>query len=280
MIQLLFRHLKMLISVFLGVGILTYLFCLFVLTPQYRSTAIMYPPNTHAFPHLVAGGMRFGYDKEIGEHVEILQSIPVKTKVIERFNLGEHYEIEKDNPYYQDLLFEEYDENIGVSRSLNKSIVITVLDKDPKISAQIANSLIELSDLHKSEIIKSNLRFAAEAAEKNYLTKNVIVNTMADSLNRMRENGEVVWNLGEERKSGKYIHYEIQYFKELDALYGFKNRYEELVSLLSQEVPKSYIVSEAYPTSKSVFPKKGLTAILMGGICSLSVLLYLKLKEV
>ncbi len=223
--------------------------------------------------------MRFGYDKEIGEHVEILSSNPVQQSLIIKFNLGEHYDIKKDSPYFNHLLLERYKQSISISRSINKSIQITVLDEDPIIASSIANELIIIADKHKSEIIHSNLRQAANSAKKSYLNKQNFVNQMSDSLKTLRDEGEVVWNLGEERKSGTYINYEIQYLKELDQLYAFKGRFEEMESLLNQEVPKSYIISNAIPSSKAVFPRKGLSALLMGVFASLIALIGIQMKQ-
>ncbi len=279
MLKILLRHYKTLLVVFLSFGISTYFFCLFFLSPKYQSVAVLYPPNTHSYSHLVSAGMRFGYDKEIGEHVEILESNTVKESLITKYNLGEHYDIDIESPYYHDILLNKYDDNISISRSINKSIQIIVLDENPKLSAEMANSLINLADNHKSEIIHSNLKQATISSKFSYLNKNKSVTQMSDSLISLRNAGEVVWNLGEERKSGRYINYEIQYRKELDQMYGFKTRYEELESLLSQEVPKSYIISKAIASSKAVFPRKGLSALLMACIATTIVIIGLQLKE-
>ncbi len=279
MIKSVFRHIKILVLVFLIFGVSTYLFCSYFLSPMYQSVAVLYPPNTHSFSHLVSAGMRFGYDKEIGEHVEILESNPVKNSLIQQYDLGEHYKIDKESPYFNDLLLETYNDNISISRSINKSIQITVLDEDPRLSAEMANSLISLADQHKSDIIHSNLKQATNSAKISYENKHTSVRLMSDSLNALRNMGEVVWNLGEERKSGRYSNYEMQYRNELDQLYSFKTKYEELESLLNQEVPKSYIISSAISSSKAVFPRKGLSALLMGGIAALAVFIGLQIKE-
>ncbi len=279
MIKAFLKHFKLLLIVFVVFSLSTFLFCLFFLSPKYQSIAVLYPPNTHSFSNLVSAGMQFGYDKEIGEHVEILRSNPVKNVLIEKFNLGEHYEIDKHNPYFKDLLLEKYEKNISISRSINKSIQIRVLDKSPELSASIANELIKIADKHKSEIIHSNLKQATNSAKSSYDTKQEIVNIMSDSLTRLRNQGEAVWNLGEERKSGRYINYELQYRKEMEQFYGFKTKYEEMASLLNQEVPRSYVISNAVSSSKAVFPRKGISSILMGTIASLIVFVSLQLKE-
>ena len=87
---------------------------------------------------------------------------------------------------------------------------------------------------------------------------------MTDSLEHLRQAGESVWTYGEERKSGRYINYELQYRKELELYHKLKVRWEELDQLMAEEIPRSYVVSEAQISAKPSYPKKALTSLLVG----------------
>ncbi len=263
---------------FLLSGTLTFLVTKFLITPKYQSTAVIFPPNTHANIHLVSAGIRFGYDKEIGEQLEILNSTAVRDALVQEFDLVNQYQIDPKDAFWQEKLIQEYDRNISLNRTINKSIEIVVRDKSPERAAAMANRLVVLADAHLSEIVHKNVALAAESASKSYQEKAQIVAEMTDSLEALRQAGESVWSFGEERKSGRYQNYELQYRKELDRFLELKMRWEELDDLLKESVPKSYVVSTAIANSKPVYPKKALLSLLAGALAVGIYLAFRKLK--
>lgn len=280
MIQYIRERWGTLFLIFLVTGTIAYLIAKFAITPRYGSQAVIFPPNTHANIHLLEEGLRFGYDKEIGEHIEIMNSSKVRNAIIKTFNLSEHYRIDTTDRYYNAKLQKKYDKNISIMRTLNKSIHISVEDEDPKVAAGIANKIVEFSDNHKSTMVKENVRLAMESACKAYVEKEEVIVVMTDSLETLRQAGESVWTYGEERKSGRYFNYELQYRKQLDRYLNLKNRFEELETLYKDAVPRSYVVSEASVSDKPVYPQKGLSAILSGLIAVSIFVAFEKFKEV
>jgi uncharacterized protein involved in exopolysaccharide biosynthesis len=264
---------------FLITGGITYLITHFFITPKYESTAVIYTPNTHANIHLVSTGIRFGYDKEIGEQLEILGSVAVREQLISEFNLLEAYAIDTIETYWQEKLQSRYNRNIALNRTVNKSIEVTVRDEHPEQAAAMANRLVALADEHKSAVVKGNVKLAAEAALKSYEEKSAIIALMTDSLEALRQAGESVWTYGEERKSGRYQNYELQYRKELERYMELKQRWEELDDLLQAEIPRSYVVSAAIPASQPVYPKKALLSLLVGSIAAIAYLVIRNLKS-
>lgn len=258
-------------------GTITYLFCLFFITPKYESSTTIFTANTHANIHLVSAGIRFGYDKEIGEQLEILNSSAVREDVIKEFDLRRVYNIDTTDQFWREDLLKMYNKNINMERTVNKSIVISVRDIDPERAAAIANRIVTLADEHKSKIVQENVKSAAEAALASFESHSHIVNEMSDSLEALRQAGEAVWTFGEERKSGRFTNYELQYRRELNRLMDLKGQWEQLDDLLKADIPKSYVVSSAYPAGKPVYPKKGLLSILGG---TLAVLVYLSLLRI
>lgn len=257
----------------------TYLFTRFFITPKYESTAVIFPANTHANIHLVSAGIRFGYDKEIGEQLEILNSTAVREAVVTEFDLIETYGIDTTDKFWRDELMLAYDRSISLDRTINKSIEITVRDADPHHAAEMAKRLVVLADAHKSEVVQRNVKLAADAAYESYQEKAAIVAVMTDSLEALRQAGESVWTFGEERKSGRYQNYELQYRKELERYMELKMRWEELDDLLKAEVPESYVVSTAIAASKPVYPRKALLSLIAGAVAALLYLAFRNLKN-
>ena len=272
-------YLQTAVLLFVGCAMATYLFTRFFITPKYESTAVIFPANTHANIHLVSAGIRFGYDKEIGEQLEILNSTAVREAMIREFGLIDSYEIDTTSTFWREELQREYNQNIALNRTINKSIEIVVRDADPLRAAQMANRLVILADAHKSEVVQRNVKLAADAAYETYQEKTATVAEMTDSLEALRQAGESVWTFGEERKSGRYQNYELQYRKELERYMELKMRWEELDDLLKAEVPESYVVSTAIAASKPVYPKKALLSLLAGAIAALLYIAFRNLKN-
>ena len=102
---------------------------------------------------------------------------------------------------------------------------------------------------------------------------------MKDSLQRMQDRGEAIWENGEQRKSSNYENYEIQYRLELHYLHNLKKKFEDLNQLSTEEIPGSYIVSKASPASKPAHPKKLFLTLVAAVLSSLLGLLFLRFKE-
>lgn len=270
-------HLKTAVLLFFGAALATWLYCSFFITPKYESTTVIFTPNTHANIHLVSAGMRFGYDKEIGEQLEMLGSNAVRDALVVEFNLINAYEIDTTATYWREKLQQEYDRNVSLDRTINKSIEITVRDANPQQAAAMANRLVVLADEHKSDVVQRNIRQAADAARASYEKKAAVITQMTDSLEALRQAGESVWTFGEERKSSRYQNYELQYRKALERYMDLKQHWEELDDLLRAEIPRSYVVSAAMPASKPIHPKKGLLSFLAGAIAALG---YLAIRNV
>ena len=130
----------------------------FLMTPLYRSTAIVFPAATSTVSfseqrNAKASSMDFGEEEQAEQLIQILQSSKVRDKVVQKFDLMKHYEIDPSdaNKYFK--LVEEYSGHIQFTRTRYGSISIDVLDRDPKLAADIANKIVELIDTVKNEMV-------------------------------------------------------------------------------------------------------------------------------
>lgn len=156
----------------------------FIMEPEFKSEAIIYPPaNTNA-KITAEFDLRFGSEKEIDEHIQILNSGILKEKIIEKYSLMEHYKIKKNAEDKLNKLYKEYDKNISIEKTKFNSISITVFDTDPKIAANIANDIVKLGDEVKSIIVKGNLYGTIQQINVQY---NIKKNTFEELLNSLPE---------------------------------------------------------------------------------------------
>jgi LPS O-antigen subunit length determinant protein (WzzB/FepE family) len=130
----------------------------FLMTPIYRSTAIVFPAatSTVSFNELrnaKASAMDFGEEEQAEQLIQILQSSRIRDKIVERFNLWKHYDIDPNDENKHYKLAKEYNENILFVRTRYGSIQIDVLDRDPVLAADIANKIVDLIDTVKNEMV-------------------------------------------------------------------------------------------------------------------------------
>jgi hypothetical protein len=88
----------------------------------------------------------FGEEEQVETVLQILKSDKIRDKIIPRYNLMEHYGIspDEDHPLYK--LHSYYEGNFTFKRTEYNSIVITVMDADPQLAADMANEIASLID--------------------------------------------------------------------------------------------------------------------------------------
>lgn len=130
----------------------------FLMTPLYRSTAIVFPAATSTVSfseqrNAKASSMDFGEEEQAEQLIQILQSSKVRDKVVQQFDLMKHYEIKPDDANKHYKLVKEYNSHILFVRTRYGSIQIDVLDKDPQLAADMANKIVDLIDTVKNEMV-------------------------------------------------------------------------------------------------------------------------------
>lgn len=130
----------------------------FLMTPLYRSTAIVFPAATSTVSfseqrNAKASSMDFGEEEQSEQLIQILQSSKVRDKVVQKFDLMKHYYIEDSDANKHYKLVKEYNSHILFVRTRYGSIQIDVLDKDPQLAADMANKIVDLIDTVKNEMV-------------------------------------------------------------------------------------------------------------------------------
>jgi tyrosine-protein kinase Etk/Wzc len=130
-----------------------------LLTPIYRSTAVVFPAATSTVSfseqrNAKAASMDFGEEEQAEQLVQILQSSRIRDKIVDQFDLMKHYDISPSDPNKHFKLVEKYNDNFLFVRTRYGSIQIDVLDTDPELAADMANKIVDLIDTVKNEMIR------------------------------------------------------------------------------------------------------------------------------
>lgn len=130
-----------------------------MITPQFKSTAIIFPAatSTVSFSEQInakASSMDFGEEDQAEQLVQILASSRIRNRIVQKFDLMNHYKISNDDPNKNFKLGKAYDDHIQYTRTRYGSIQIDVTDPDREIAAEIANKIVDLIDTVKNEMVR------------------------------------------------------------------------------------------------------------------------------
>ena len=214
--------------------------------PLYKSTVILYPTTTYSVSKAIMNTNNLIYvdPLEIGEEaqtdqmLQILNSTVIRDKIIEKYDLANHYGIDKDSDYKQTKLFKAYENKIRIRRTEYNSVKITVYDTDAQMASDIANDIAALFDETMNNMQKDIALKALEIVEKEYNNTRQNIINLEDSL-RLHPN------------SGLY-QYEIDL--EKSNLNLLKMKYDDARINATETIPHKLVVSKAYPADRQVYP--------------------------
>ncbi len=195
---LLIRWRKPLIIILLSTIILSFIFSgTSFIEPKYRSSVVFFPSATNSVSKAILEEstsekqdiLAFGEEEQAEQMLQILNSDEIREKIIEKYDLMNHYKIKKDDNYPQTLLQEKFKDNISFARTEFMSVRIDVLDTDPQLAANIANDIAALLDSMKTKIQRSRAEAALLIVKSAYDSKMESMKQKEDSLRRICELG-------------------------------------------------------------------------------------------
>ena len=271
----------------------------FFITPLYKSTTIIYPTSSGSISKVLISTtyqsekdiMNFGEDEQTEQMLQVLNSNRVRDKVINRFNLMEHYNIKRDGKYPYTKLNKLYDSRIKFRRTEYNAVKITVLDSDPKLSAQMANDIAEIFDSTMNEMQKEVAVKAFRLVEEEYNTLWNEMHQLEDSLNTLRKLGvfdyesqvemltqQMAVELGRGNTQGiKNIQEQLDILAEYGgASYAInerldndrlqlslvKSKYEEAKVDATQDIPHKFVVTSAFQAERKSYPVRWVIVVI------------------
>lgn len=270
--------------------------------PKYKSTVTVFPTTTNSLSKALLPQqfstrgqdiMEFGEEEQAEQLLQILNSDEIRDKVIKKYNLVKHYNIDSTGKYVKTELYKTYNSNIEFRRTEFMSVEINVLDTDPDTAAMIANDISTLLDEVKNGIQKDRAQKGLNIIEREYLTLKNEVKSYEDSLTQLRykgvhdyeaqssvfneqlataiiENGansSAVKAIEEKldtlaKYGGTYVSLrdELQFLKE--ELIKLKTKYDQAKVDVQETMPASFKVNSAYPAEKKSYPTRWLIVAL------------------
>ena len=163
---LLYKHWK-LIAFTLILAVATGVTVTFFIPKKYTSFAEVYATSSNALDDMVAKP-DFGYEIHADQLIQVFQSQRIKDSVINKFNLPSYYELDTSDAGWEYELYKSYDEDIQFQRNAKLAIVITATTRDPQLSADIVNYVIDIIDGVRTDILKQNTQSAIVHYQSKY----------------------------------------------------------------------------------------------------------------
>ncbi len=248
----------------------------YFLPPRYSSEVILYPPGTNSNRMLIERDLRFGSDKEIDEHIQLLRSSIVRDSLIVKYDLYTHYRIDTLAPDKRYHLYEKFGDRVKIERTRYNSISVSVSDENPYVAATMANDIVALGDAYKTIIIKAKLQEAYKVLLGSIEDLSRQIDESAISINKAY-NREVVSGASFYKRTG------VDQLKEqldvkdlmqkaragdqvklLDQLYYYESRLQQMSTLqstydqalvsINNQIPSSFVISPGEVADKKSFP--------------------------
>jgi tyrosine-protein kinase Etk/Wzc len=135
----------------------------FLITPMFRSTAIVFAEASANISfeesrNVKFGAADFGEEEQAEQLVQVLESSRLKDKMIKKFDLYKVYDIKEDDMHKKFKMDKAFYGHISFERTRYGSVQIDVLDANPKLAKEMADEILNLIDTVKTEILKERLQ--------------------------------------------------------------------------------------------------------------------------
>jgi capsular polysaccharide biosynthesis protein len=269
------------------------------ITPLFKSTVILYPTASNSISKVLLSDnfnnskdiLEFGEDEQTEQMLQVLNSNKIRDRIISKFNLMEHYGLKKDSRYAMTELFDEYDNNFKFRRTEFMAVKITVLDRDARMAADMANDVAELIDSTINDMQKRIAVKAFQIVEREYLNLKGEIKAKEDSMTVLRQYGvhdyesqaemfnrQLAMEMAKGNNTGSiqrleskltmlakyggpYVSLRDALEHEKKQLSELKAKYEEAKVDATQSLPHKFVINTAYKAERKSYPIRWLIVV-------------------
>ncbi|TXB65386.1 hypothetical protein FRY74_08155 [Vicingus serpentipes] len=278
----------------------------FFIKDKYQSSVILYPTTTSSISKALItenfGGkddiLEFGDIEQAEQLIQILNSDEIKDRIVEKYDLMNHYCVDENDDYKRTKLDRLYKDNISFKLTKYMAVEIKVLDCSSDTAALIANDISMFLDTVKNRMRREIAIEAFKIVENEYNYQNNYVVKLEDSLTTLRQLGVIDYESQAERITeqmsiailqgkqnavkaledklsvlskygGAYVSIRDQLEYEKKQLTFIHSKYQSAKVDAESNLQHKFIVNKAVPAEKPVYPIRWLIVL----ISTISVLL-------
>ncbi len=197
LLGLLLRWWKQLaIVALIALGLSTVFSSKHVITPKYKSFAVLYPANI----------IPMGTETPTEQMLQVLESDNIRDSIIDLFLLYEHYDIQKDAPAAKTAIIREYQENVVFKKTEYESVVVEVLDTEPEQARDMVNAIIHFFNRKERFLQKEKAIELVKILEEQVGKKKAEMDSMEAVLTGIRKDyGILDYGLQTEYATERYL---------------------------------------------------------------------------
>jgi len=309
--ELLYRWRKKIIIVSFIAAVIAAVISLFI-PNKYESEVILFPTmNFSTGKALLSDHVNFleiGEEEELEHMMQVLQSNEIINRVVDKFDLINHYKIDASNEKYFMDLIKKYQSNIESEITKYSSIRISVMDENPQMAANIANEIASLIDTVMNNLQKNMAQqgYQSLIRDRDYILSEAKV--LEDSIAKIRALGINDYESQSEVLNEQWAVAKIEnnhaaanaIAKKLDTLSKYGGAYSSLRDNLihfrgllahvrkklnehkltaQEQLDHKFIVNAAVPALKKSYPIRWLIVLMTACSTTLFMVVLIALKE-
>lgn len=288
----------------------------FILSPQYKATAIVFPARTFSVSKLLIEQnqgsqedyMDLGDEDDAEKLLQILNSSEIRTLIADKYDLWTNWNIEKNTVYSQHYLKLKWEDMVSFKRTNFVSVRVDVYDYVANRAADIANSIISYSDSVKHRMTKEVAKEALAITKGEYDITILRIKELEDSLQVIKELGVLdsraevyayTKSMAKAIEKGnesaqKKLQEKLDLIKKYGTAYDnvnanikkyrlkyplIKFKYDEALINYEKGLPSKFIVDKATPNEKKEKPIRWLVVLVSTVSAFVLSLLYLLFAE-
>ncbi len=267
--------------VLLGVSFITAVASIIIsmmITPMFEASVIMFPTsNTSVSKELLVQAFSghpnvfdFGEEEQAEQLLQVLNSEPLRSRVIQKYDLMRHYGISPNGKYPRTELMDKYKSNVNFRLTEFMSIEISVKDEDPEMAANMANDISDLVDTVFNDMKRERILTALHLVNKEHKQAEKEFYMIRDSLNMVYTELTSEINAGGKTEdlimaiTKNWAQYQMMTDQIRNAAgveVGLNWRLREAVIEAQQVMAHKFVVEQAVVPEKKAYPNKSIIVI-------------------
>ena len=264
---------------------------------QFKSTVIMFATPQHSIGEQFYEEVKrndlleYGETEDAERLLQILNSDRIRSRIIEKYDLWSHYDIDRSEAGAQAMLGKEYNSNVDARLTRYGSIEVSVLDRESQRAADMANDIAFLADSVANRLRNDRAGDALGYARSSLEQVQQEITSMEDDLGKLYELGVYdfatqIEGLNEQyataiakgananaekirRQMAEISHHANEFNKLtnlIEAAYEreaiLKKRFELMKLDAETQMPSAFVVDYAAPADKKAKPIRWLIVVM------------------
>lgn len=150
--------------------------------PKFKSTAVVYPVNI----------VPYSNESATEQLLQLFQSADVKNKIIEKFDLANHYGLGDNSKEPNSKLILEFNDNVSISKTEFESVNIEILDKDPVKACAMVNEIIAETNQKCRQLQREKSQEMLAMYAKQLELKKAEIDTLKNQISKLRVENNII----------------------------------------------------------------------------------------